>query len=81
MITGDNDELNMENELEKLKMQAQFGAKFFPGNMELPPELEAEWLKNVRAFEEQYQNAPPLQTMAQILGNPGVKPLHEISQE
>jgi len=44
--------LRIENELVKLKMQAERGA-FFGGNMEqIPPELEAQFLKNVLQFEE-----------------------------
>ncbi|MBK5279851.1 MAG: hypothetical protein JJE09_13410 [Bacteroidia bacterium] len=42
--------LRMENELLKLKLQAQFGAKSVGEN--LPPDIENEFLKNVYAFEQ-----------------------------
>ncbi len=80
MEPGEMDELKFENELEKLKQQGEFGGKFFEGTADIPPELEAEWLKHVRAYEESYQNAPQ-KTVAEIIGNPVFTPVTEIDPE
>ena len=49
--------LRIENEILKLKMQAERGA-LFGGNMQdLPPEMEAEFLKNVQQFEDSFDIA------------------------
>ncbi len=77
MEPEENDDLKFENELEKLKQQGEFGGKFFEGNADIPPELEAEWLKNVRAYEESYQNAPK-KKVGEIIGNPVFTPVSEI---
>src|ERR1700722_17845561 len=76
----DDDALKFENELEKLKLQGEFGANFFGGSGNIPPEMEAQWLKNVRAFEESYNNAPE-KTIAEIIGNPDLTPVSEIREE
>jgi len=80
MEPEENDELSFENELERLKIQGEFGATFFTASEGLPPEIEAEWLKNVRAFEENYAKTP-IQTMRETLGNPVLTPLEQISPE
>jgi hypothetical protein len=74
-----NDDQQFENELEKLKMQGEFGAKFFVGGADIPPEIEAEWLKNVRAFEETSLNISPKKTLGEIIGNPVLTPVSEIN--
>jgi len=51
------EQLRIENELLKLKMQAELGA-LFGDNKDLPPEVEQEFLKQVQAFHEQQQHAP-----------------------
>jgi hypothetical protein len=77
MEPEENEELGFRNELEKLKLQGEFGAKFFSGNTDLPPEIEAEWLKNVRAFEEVYQDTPD-RKLRDIIGNPAFMPIAEL---
>src|SRR5688572_5986205 len=72
---GDN--LRIENELLKLKMQAERGA-FFGGNMdELPPEVEAEFLKNVQSFEDSFDKADQI-TIYECIGRPAYKKVDEL---
>lgn len=50
--------LKMENEFMKLKMKAQFGDAFLmQSDGALPPEIEHQFLKQVMAFEENFQKA------------------------
>ena len=77
MEPGENDELKFENEIEKLKQQLEFGGNFFEGNANIPLELEAEWLKHVRAFEENYPDAVQ-KTVAEIIGNPIFTPVSQV---
>jgi len=64
--------LRIENEILKLKMQAERGA-LFGGNMEdLPPETEAEFLKNVQQFEDSFDKASPI-TIYECIGKPAFK--------
>ncbi len=68
---SDNPEENLriENEILKLKMQAERGAQF-GGNMEdLPPELEASFLKNVQDFENSFDKAKEI-TIYESIGKP-----------
>lgn len=60
--------LQMENELLKLKLQAQFGASLGIGE-DLPPEIEKEFLKNVYAFEQNQGTYTPVKVI-DYLGNP-----------
>ena len=80
MENAEDEALKFENELEKLKMKAELGASFFEGNADLPPEIEAQWLKNVRAYEENYENMKP-QKIRDVLGDPTLIPVSEISDE
>jgi hypothetical protein len=65
--------LRIENELLKLKMQAEKGA-IFGGNMEnLPPEVEAEFLKNVQQFEAEWDNRKTIKVY-DLIGRPSFKP-------
>ncbi|MEK6783817.1 MAG: hypothetical protein AABY93_19115 [Bacteroidota bacterium] len=63
--------LRMENELLKLKLQAQFGAKLGEGET-LPPDIENEFLKNVYAFEQNLGEYKPIKVV-ELLGSPDFK--------
>ncbi|MBC7934878.1 MAG: hypothetical protein H7Y86_05915 [Rhizobacter sp.] len=73
--------LRIENELIRIKMNAQFGETF---QMEieagLPPEIENQFLKNILAFEEQFHsgNAKTISIYEKI-GKPGFKTFRELS--
>ena len=62
------EQLRTENELMKLKLQAEFGA-MFGGNTNLPPEIEQEFLKHVMAYEQHHTTAP-LVMIFDYLGRP-----------
>lgn len=67
---GQNDEekLRMENELLKLKMQAELGAQFHEES-DIPADMENIFLKNILAFHEAAQNQTTV-TVAEKLANP-----------
>ncbi len=71
--------LRMENELLKLKLQAQFGAMSSEGG-NLPPEIENEFLKNVLAFENNYGNMKPAKVV-ELLGNPQFQKSSDLDDE
>ena len=68
----------MENELLKLKLQAQFGAKLGEGET-LPPEIENEFLKNVFAFEQNLGDYTPIKVV-ELLGSPDFKKAAELDE-
>ena len=49
------EKMRMENELNKIKLQAEFGADFHI-NENLPADVENDFLKNIMLFEEQFKN-------------------------
>ena len=71
--------LRMENELLRLKMQAELGSSSYssPG---LDPQIENEFLKNVMAFENSYANSQPA-TVFHLLGKPYFKKPDELNDE
>ncbi|MEP7128349.1 MAG: hypothetical protein ABI729_05750 [Chitinophagales bacterium] len=80
----DNDpeeQLREENELLRIKIQAQFGGHS-DSNDDLPPEIENEFLKNVLAFEEQYSKTTytPVK-VSTILGDLHFKKSEELNDE
>lgn len=84
MNSSDPDEeqrLREENELLKLKIQAQFGG-IHESSDQLSPDLENEFLKNVLAWEEQYNAADSKKIkVADLPGNPEFKPGDSLSDE
>ena len=63
--------LRMENELLRLKLQAELGGhSHSSGN--LPPEIENEFLKNIFAFEQNYASAKRIK-IYDFLDKPGFK--------
>src|SRR5688572_7134565 len=72
--------LRIENEILKLKMQAERDA-IFGGNMEdLPPEVEAEFLKNVQLFEDSFDKAEAV-TIYECIGQPSYKKIDELKPD
>jgi hypothetical protein len=63
--------LRIENELLRLKMQAEFGGQSFTSG-QLDPGVENEFLKNVMAFEHNFANAKPAKVF-DLAGKPGYK--------
>lgn len=69
--------LRIENEILKLKMMAERGAMFGGSMEEIPPEIEAQFLKNVEAFENSWDNAK-LVSVYEYIGEPAYKKAHEL---
>lgn len=70
--------LRMENEVLKLKMQAESGGLFFKTGEDLSPEIEAAFLKNIQRFEEAFDKAPQI-TIYEAIGSPPFKNIDELT--
>jgi hypothetical protein len=79
-LNNDEEEnLRMENELLRLKFNAEFGGdSHSTGNLD--PALENEFLKQMMAFEHSYANAKRVKLFDR-LGQPDFKPADELSDE
>jgi hypothetical protein len=73
-------DVRFENELLKLKLQAERGASFYNVNEDLPPEIEAEFLKNIIRFEECFDNAKEI-TVYEKIGSPEYKKAEVLNEE
>jgi hypothetical protein len=71
--------LRMENELMKLKLQAELGAKSFSAS-KIDPEIENAFLKNVMAFEQNWASAKPAKVY-DLLGKPDFKHSGELGDD
>jgi hypothetical protein len=71
--------LKQENELTKLKIQAEFGFEV-GGDNNLNPAIENLWLKQILEYERSMLNNKRI-TIGEKLGNPKFKPAHELSAE
>lgn len=77
MEESENEEkLRFENELKKMKLSAENGAKFMEGS-ELPPEVESQWLDQIMAFEKASQDRNTIK-IYDYLDRPQLIPLHEV---
>lgn len=76
----DNQSLSTENEILKLKMQAQYGGIFGTMSDGLTPELENEFLQNVMKFEEQWNNRRMI-SVYELIGRPSYRPLSELKED
>lgn len=74
------EQLRMENEFLRLKIQAQFGG-MSGGSPDLPPEIENEFLKHVMAFEEQYSGEYKPVKVAAFLGNPVFRKSEDLNEK
>ena len=69
--------LRIENEILKLKMQAESGA-YFGTSDNLPPDIEHSFLRNVQQFENAWKDAKQVKVY-DLIGNPAYKKEHELS--
>ncbi len=78
---GDSPEenLHIENELLKLKMQAELGALFHTEN-DLPPAMENMFLKNILAFHQSAENQKTIKIFDKI-SNPKIKKAVDLTDE
>ena len=81
-LSDDSQEnMQIENEILKLKLKAQFGEAFQMGpSTDLPPEIENEFLKNVLAFEDAHQHVKYTKVYER-LGNPAYRKANELSDK
>ena len=80
---GDNDpeeDMRRENEIMKIKLQAEFGAVFGETEKELPPAIEHEFLNNVYEFEKAWEKQE-LQSVADLLKKPLFIPFEKLAAE
>jgi hypothetical protein len=73
------EQLRIENEILKLKIQAELGGDF-EGEANLSPDVENLFLRNVLEFEHQQANAP-VKTLKEILDHPFFIPAEELNDE
>lgn len=71
------EQLKIENDILKLKLQAELGGDF-SSEEALSPDMENIFLKNVLEFEHQFANAS-FKTISEILGNPPVQKEDELT--
>lgn len=69
--------LRIENEILKLKLQAETGG-FFGSSKNLPTDIEQSFLQNVQQFEDAWKDAKPVKVY-ELLGNPAYKKESELS--
>src|SRR5215204_433490 len=80
MFSEDPDEnLHIENEILKLKMQAESNA-FIVTENDIPPDIEHMFLKNVQAWEEAYKNVRQIKVYDYIQ-RPDYKPSFTLNDE
>lgn len=71
--------INIENEILKLKLQAETGA-FFGSSENLPPEVENNFLKQVQQFEDAWRDVKTVK-LYNFIGNPSYKSDTELNDE
>ena len=80
-LPNENEEeeaLRLENDILKLKLQAEFGAQFDEIAKDVSPELEQQFLKQVYDFEKAWEKQE-ITTVGGLLGNPCFKPIESIA--
>ncbi len=79
---GDKTEtLQIENELLRLKLKAQYGDAFYmETNDNLPPEVENQFLRNIIAFEDANRD-PEVFTVFEKLGRPSYRSMDELTTD
>ena len=73
-------DIRIGNEIRKLKLMAERGARFGEGNDGIPAEIEEEFLKNVEAFEAAFDKAKPI-TIYECIEQPTYKQIDELKEE
>mgnify|MGYP006170739281 CR=1 FL=1 len=76
---SDEEKLRMENELLKLKMQAELGEQFHQEN-DIPADMENMFLKNMLAFHQSIENTVTIKVFEK-LGKPAIKKAADLNDE
>jgi hypothetical protein len=77
------EKLKQENELKKLKLRAEFGAKFMEDdqeNSDIPAEVESQFLDYVQKFEEAAARKE-VKKVKEVLGNPSFKKAAQLNDQ
>ncbi|MCY7352703.1 MAG: hypothetical protein LH606_18935, partial [Cytophagaceae bacterium] len=69
-----------DNELKKLRLELEHGAKFFEGSTKASPELMGDWLDHVANYEAQHKNARML-TVYTYVGQPNFRDETDLTDE
>lgn len=72
--------LQLENEILKLKMMAERGAYFGENAEDIPPEVEAQFLRNVQLFEDCFDKAEEI-SIYEYIGRPQYKDVSGLTAE
>jgi hypothetical protein len=72
--------MRLENDIMKLKLQAEFGAQFDEISNDVSPEMEQQFLKQVYDFERAWEQQE-VTTVASLLGNPAFTPIEQIPED
>ncbi len=72
--------LNEQNKKKRKALEEKYGADYHKVNENLPPEIESQFLDNIKQFEKQWENAE-IKKVIEILGNPHFKKLEDINPE
>lgn len=73
-----DEQIRLENELLRIKLQAELGAHFGGSNESLPPDVEHAFLKQIEAFHRQIEHQKPI-AIRDYLGNPEFKSSSQLS--
>ena len=73
--------LNEQNRMKRKKLEEKYGGKFHePGDSNLPPEIENQFLNNIELFEAQFKDAK-LVKVIDLIGNQIFKSIDELSSD
>lgn len=72
--------LRLENQFMRMKLQAQYGSDLQMPMGNMPPEIENQFLKNIFSFEEAYRNQENT-TVYKLVGEPAYKKPGEVTEE
>jgi hypothetical protein len=65
------------NEAKKRELQEKYGGTFHSTDPNLPPEVEADWLRSIEEFEQQFEAAGET-TVRRFIGSPPIIPLSSL---
>ncbi len=74
------EEMRLENDIMKLKLQAEFGAEFGETSEDVPAQLEQEFLQHVYDFEKAWENQEAT-TVAKLIDHPAFTPYEKLSED
>lgn len=68
------------NDAKKRELEEKYGGTFHCTDPNLPPDIEADWLRSIEEFERQFSAADQT-TVRRYIGNPVILPLSGVSPE